>query len=49
VERLEQEADGVVCLYVQDYGSFAVASYYEEFPDLSDGEVLAMLGTCPIS
>jgi predicted phosphoribosyltransferase len=34
---------------VQEYGSFAVASYYDSFPDLSDGEVLAMLGTCPIS
>jgi len=49
VERLEQEADEVVSLYVQEYGSFAVASYYDEFPDLSDGEVLALLGTCPVS
>jgi putative phosphoribosyl transferase len=49
LERLEQEADGVISLTVQEYGSFAVASYYESFPDLSDGEVLAMLGTCPIS
>ncbi|OPY26122.1 MAG: hypoxanthine-guanine phosphoribosyltransferase [Methanocella sp. PtaU1.Bin125] len=49
VERLKEEADEVISLTVQEYGSFAVASYYEEFPDLSDGEVLAMLGTCPIS
>jgi putative phosphoribosyl transferase len=49
LERLEQEADGVISLTVQEYGSFAVASYYESCPDLSDGEVLAMLGTCPIS
>lgn len=49
VDRLEGEADEVISLYVQEYGSFAVASYYEEFPDLSDGQVLAMLGTCPIS
>jgi putative phosphoribosyl transferase len=49
VERLETEADEVISLTVQEYGSFAVASYYESFPDLSDGEVLAMLGTCPIS
>jgi putative phosphoribosyl transferase len=49
VELLEQEADEVISLTVQEYGSFAVASYYESFPDLSDGEVLAMLGTCPIS
>ena len=49
VERLEQEADEVISLQVQAYGSFAVASYYESFPDLSDGEVLALLGTCPVS
>ncbi len=49
VERLEKEADEVISLTVQEYGSFAVASYYDSFPDLSDGEVLAMLGTCPIS
>jgi putative phosphoribosyl transferase len=49
VERLELEADEVISLTVQDYGSFAVASYYRSFPDLSDGEVLAMLGTCPVS
>jgi putative phosphoribosyl transferase len=49
IELLEKEADEVISLTVQEYGSFAVASYYESFPDLSDGEVLAMLGTCPIS
>jgi putative phosphoribosyl transferase len=49
LERLEGEADEVISLYVQEYGSFAVASYYEEFPDLTDGQVLAMLGTCPVS
>jgi putative phosphoribosyl transferase len=49
VDKLEKEADEVISLTVQEYGSFAVASYYERFPDLSDGEVLAMLGTCPIS
>jgi putative phosphoribosyl transferase len=49
VELLEKEADAVISLYVQEHGSFAVASYYEEFPDLSDGEVLALLGTCPVS
>lgn len=47
-ERLRQEADEVICLYEQAAGSFAVAGYYERFPDLSDGEVLAMLGTCPV-
>jgi putative phosphoribosyl transferase len=49
VELLQQEADEVISLAIQEYGSFAVASYYEEFPDLSDGQVLAMLGTCPVS
>jgi len=49
VERLEDEADEVISLSIQEYGPFAVASYYDSFPDLSDGEVLAMLGTCPIS
>jgi putative phosphoribosyl transferase len=48
-DLLENEADEVISLVVQEYGSFAVASYYESFPDLSDGQVLAMLGTCPIS
>jgi putative phosphoribosyl transferase len=49
VELLKQEAAEVVSLTIQEYGSFAVASYYDEFPDLSDGEVLAMLGTCPLT
>ncbi|CAJ36290.1 putative phosphoribosyltransferase [Methanocella arvoryzae MRE50] len=48
VERLEEEADEVICLAVQEQGSFAVASYYQKFPDLSDGEVLADLGTCTL-
>ncbi len=49
VELLEKEADAVVCLTVQESGPFAVASYYESFPDLSDGEVLSMLGACAVS
>jgi len=43
VERLEKEADEVVCLAVQPSGPFAVASYYEHFPDLSDEEVKNLL------
>lgn len=43
VERLEKEADEVVCLAVQPFGPFAVASYYEHFPDLSDDEVKGLL------
>jgi putative phosphoribosyl transferase len=49
IERLEKEADEVISLKVQEYGPFAVASYYSSFPDLTDGEVIAMLGTCPVS
>lgn len=43
VERLEKEADESVCLAVQPYGPFAVASYYERFPDLNDEEVKGLL------
>lgn len=49
VERLQKEADEVICLTIQEYGSFAVASYYEEFPDLTDGEVLAEMDSCPLT
>ena len=45
VERLEKEADEVICLRVQRYGPFAVASHYESFPDLSDEEVKGLLHT----
>lgn len=43
IERLEKEADEVVCLIVQQRGPFAVASFYEHFPDLSDDEVKSLL------
>ena len=43
VERLEKEADEVISLAVQPYGPFAVASYYESFPDLTDDEVKSLL------
>lgn len=43
VERLEKEADEVISLAVQEFGPFAVASFYEEFPDLSDEEVKGLL------
>jgi putative phosphoribosyl transferase len=36
--------DELICLEVQEYGSFAVASYYREFPDMTDEEVLSYLG-----
>ena len=43
VERLKKEADEVICLFEQPYGSFAVASYYEDFPDLTDDEVKSLI------
>jgi putative phosphoribosyl transferase len=43
VARLEREADEVFSLAVQQYGPFAVASYYERFPDLADEEVKRLL------
>jgi len=43
VARLEKEADEIVSLYVQPYGPFAVAGYYERFPDLDDEEVKRLL------
>ena len=43
VERLEKEANEVVCLIVSKRGPFAVASFYEHFPDLSDDEVKSLL------
>lgn len=43
VERLKREGVEVVCLFEQPYGPFAVASYYERFPDLSDEEVKGLL------
>ncbi len=43
VKLLEGYADRVIVISEQKWGSFAVASYYEEFDDLSDEEVLDML------
>lgn len=43
VERLKHEADEVACLVEQPYGPFAVASYYERFPDLTDEEVIQLM------
>ncbi len=43
LERVDGEADEVVCLIEQMRGPFAVASYYRDFPDLTDEEVIATL------
>jgi putative phosphoribosyl transferase len=40
---VEREADRIVCLHVSSALSFAVASFYERFPDLRDSEVTEIL------
>ncbi|HOQ97423.1 MAG TPA: phosphoribosyltransferase family protein [Anaerolineae bacterium] len=40
LERVAAEADDVLCLIAQEGGPFAVASYYRQFPELSDEQVL---------
>lgn len=40
---VRKEADDVICLYVSSEASFAVASFYEYFPDLEDEEVIDIL------
>jgi len=43
VRRVEPLADEMVCLIVRETRIFAVASFYQRFPDLSDDEVKAYL------
>lgn len=43
VKLLEDYADRVLVMSEQKWGSFAVASYYQDFSDLSDEEVVEML------
>ncbi len=45
VDAVADLFDAVSVLYVQEEGSFAVASFYERFPDLADAEVQAILET----
>lgn len=35
--------DDMVCLYIDEHLSFAVASFYREFPDMEDREVIGIL------
>jgi putative phosphoribosyl transferase len=42
-ELVEREADQIYCLHIDKGYSFAVASFYSNFPDLEDHEVLAIL------
>ncbi|MGQ9630464.1 MAG: phosphoribosyltransferase [bacterium] len=41
--RVRASADDLVALLIQDAWQFAVASFYESFPDLSDSEVIRYL------
>jgi putative phosphoribosyl transferase len=43
VNLVQPEADQLVCLIVQETPPFAVASFYGQFPDLSDWQVIAFL------
>lgn len=43
IALVEPHADAVFCLVAQRGGSFAVASYFRDFHDLSDAEVLDLL------
>lgn len=40
---VQPEADELVCLIAQEVPPFAVASFYESFPDLADDQVLTYL------
>ena len=43
LQRVRPEADEAVCLVTSRTPWFAVATFYEEFPDLSDDEVIRLL------
>lgn len=40
---VKKECDEIICLHVSDTRMFAVASFYEDFPQLTDREVLELL------
>jgi predicted phosphoribosyltransferase len=42
-EAVEQEANRIYCLHVDNGYSFTVASSYISFPDMTDSEVLTIL------
>jgi predicted phosphoribosyltransferase len=44
LRALQDLADDLYCLVAQGPGSFAVASFYRRWHDLTDAEVLALLG-----
>lgn len=42
-QMIKEQCDEIVCLHVSDAMTFAVASFYEEFSQLADEEVLELL------
>jgi len=42
-ELLSEHVDEVWCIIVQESGSFAVASFYRRFQEMSDEEVVRLL------
>ncbi len=40
---VKREVDSIVCLHIDRGYSFAVASFYQSFPDMQDSEVIAIL------
>lgn len=40
---VKKEADEVIVLHISDFPYFAVASFYREFSDMSDEEVVSYL------
>ncbi len=42
-ELVKEEVDKIIVLHISDLPYFAVASFYDEFPDMSDKEVIGYL------
>jgi putative phosphoribosyl transferase len=40
---VKREVDSIICLHIDRGYSFAVASYYQSFPDMQDSEVISIL------
>jgi putative phosphoribosyl transferase len=42
-DLVKREVDSIICLHIDRGYSFAVASFYESFPDMEDEEVVSLL------
>jgi predicted phosphoribosyltransferase len=40
---VKREVDSIICIHIDRGYSFAVASFYESFPDMLDSEVISIL------